>query len=395
MNAKIALGFGDNVDYEIVWDSAVLEHLITHYAIQASDLTADAPIGTERDLVISILHFLESGTGGERFVAAPALIEHFAQRFTKKITLGGTSVRAAIAMRKLGCVSALHLVTVNEPVRRLIPADSPYVCSNAVDTLYPHLIVQFASSAHVCASDIDLRAHRANRIIYHHDTDNITMRLNKDFARLLPAAQALLISGFNAMQSEELLLDRIAAVQCMIDALPQGACVFFEDAAFYNPSFSTRIQQALAGRITVYSLNEDELQAHIGRRLDVLNAAQMETALATLHHLIAAPILVVHSLYWALAYGAAAQDYAAALKGGVTMATARFCYGDDFTEREYRAVAALPPNPDGVRFAEDLTRRLKDNVCCVPVAHVEPSQPTTVGLGDAFVGGFLAALVGR
>ncbi|MCB0136780.1 MAG: hypothetical protein KDD75_16870, partial [Caldilineaceae bacterium] len=74
--------------------------------------------------------------------------------------------------------------------------------------------------------------------------------------------------------------------------------------------------------------------------------------------------------------------------------TTRFCHGDDFTAREYSAVAALPPTADGARFAAAITQRLGDRVCCVPVAHVEQSKATTVGLGDAFVGGFLAALVG-
>jgi len=393
MHIKIALGFGNNVDYEIVWDSTVFEEMIACNAICASDLSADPPIHSERDMVLSILRFLESGRGGERFVAAPAVIEQFARRFAKKVTLGGTSVRAAIAMRKLGYISALHLVTVNEHVRQLIPVDSPYVYSNTAETLYPHLIVQFAKGVHVRAGDIDITAHRANRIIYHSDIDNILMRLNEEFAHLITDAQVLLVSGFNAMQSEELLIDRLAAVRRMIDALPAGACIFFEDAAFYNPTFSTRVQQTLADRITVYSLNEDELQSHVGQHLDVLNAAQMEAALSTLHRLIAAPILVVHCLYWALAYGPTAQRYAEALKGGVTLATTRFCYGDDFTAREYQAVAALPSNPDGIRFAADITRRLTNHVCCIPVAQVEQSRATTVGLGDAFVGGFLAALV--
>ncbi|MCB0149688.1 MAG: hypothetical protein KDE01_18845, partial [Caldilineaceae bacterium] len=110
--------------------------------------------------------------------------------------------------------------------------------------------------------------------------------------------------------------------------------------------------------------------------------------------LIPAPILVVHSMHWALAYGPTAPRYRPALAGGVTMATTRFCHGDDFTAREYSAVAALPPTADGARFAAAITQRLGDRVCCVPVAHVEQSKATTVGLGDAFVGGFLAALVG-
>ncbi|MBV7327992.1 ADP-dependent glucokinase/phosphofructokinase [Chloroflexi bacterium TSY] len=166
MTEKIALGFGDNIDYEIVWDSKVIENLIIHYRIRGEELDANIVINDERDLVISILSFLKAGTGGERFVSSSAIIEHFVQNFEWKITLGGTSVRAAIAMRKLGYTSALHLVTINDHVRKLIPQDSPYVCSNTKESSYPHLIVQFGQDTCVRVGDIEFCTSRANRIIY-------------------------------------------------------------------------------------------------------------------------------------------------------------------------------------------------------------------------------------
>ena len=55
MSEKIALGLGDNTDYEIVWNSKVMEDLIVQYGIHAGEISADGPINSERDLVISIL----------------------------------------------------------------------------------------------------------------------------------------------------------------------------------------------------------------------------------------------------------------------------------------------------------------------------------------------------
>ncbi len=394
MNEQIVLGFGGCIDYEIVWDSTAIEALIHHYAIRAAELNINQVIQSERDLVISILSFVQAGIGGERFVADSAIIEQFARHFAKKITLGGTSVRAAIAMRKLGYTSALHLVTINEHFRRLLPPDCPTLCSNPQESAHPHLIVQFGQGVCIKAGDIDLCAARANRIIYHHDDDNIRMDLNEDFADLMRAAKVLLISGFNAMQSEELLTHRLAAVLRMLEKLPQDAQVFFEDAVYYNPRFHQLILETLAQQITIFSLNEDELQAHLGRKLDLLDAKQIKAALTDLQKIIPVPILVVHSMYWALAYGQNASHMAQALQGGVTMATTRFRYGDDFTVEHYRGVEQLVPNPAGARFAEELTALLGDQVCCVPVAQVEQTNATTIGLGDAFVGGFLPALVG-
>jgi ADP-dependent phosphofructokinase/glucokinase len=394
MNQKIALGLGDNTDYEIVWNSKVLEDLIVRYGIRNDELAANGAVHSERELVVSILSFLKTGTGGERWVSSSAIIEDFAQKFAMKITLGGTSVRSAIAMRKLGYTSALHLVTINEHVRRLIPHDSPYVCSNTEDSSYPHLIVQFGHDTRVRAGDIDLCPGRANRIIYHNDADNITMRLNEDYANLITEAKVFLISGFNAMQSEELLTDRLASLLRIMARLPKDALVFYEDAGFYNPAFNQLIHPLLADHISIFSLNEDELQAHLGRKLDLLDAAAIKAALADLQRQIPVPIIVVHSMYWALAYGENAARVAKALKGGVTMATTRFRYGDDFSVADYEEVEGLAPNPKGAVFAAALQQLFAGQVCCVPVAHVEQSNATTIGLGDAFVGGFLPALLG-
>jgi ADP-dependent phosphofructokinase/glucokinase len=46
-----------------------------------------------------------------------------------------------------------------------------------------------------------------------------------------------------------------------------------------------------------------------------------------------------------------------------------------------------------VVVANELKKLLGDRICCVPVVHVEGPNATTVGLGDAFVGGFLPALL--
>lgn len=393
MYPKIALGMGDNVDYEIVWDSAPLEELIVEFDVINVELDLRTEVCSERDLVVSILSFLKAGVGGERRVASPRIIESFAQRFTFKPTLGGTSVRAAIAMRKLGHRSSLHLTTTNDYVRALIPADSPYVSSNTQDTLYPHLIIQFGEGAHVAASDIDITATRPNRIIYNNNPDSQTMRINLAWGEMIAEARVFLISGFNAMHDRVLLAERMKTLRQLLDFLPKDAHVYYEDAGFHQPGFSELVIQSLIDRITIYSLNEDELQAHVSRSLDLLDAHAIGEALTELHRQIPAPLVVVHSAYWALAWGAQARAYRTALKGGVAMATTRFRHGDDFTPEHYHQIEATAPNPQGAAFASAIEALLGEMVCCVPVAQVEQHNATTIGLGDAFVGGFLPLLV--
>ena len=393
MSAEIALGFGNSVDYEIDWNAEVFEDLIDCYGIRNDELNTSSAIHSERDLVVSILGFMNSADGGERYVSDIEVIGRFAAQFEKKITLGGTSVRAAVAMRKLGHTSALHLITQNDHVRRLIPPDCPYVCSNPRDSSYPHLIVQFDNDARVRAGDIDIRASRPNRLIYHSNTDNISMRLNEDFADLIAGAKVLLISGFNAMQSKPLLADRLTTLMRMIDRLPDDATIFYEDGGYFDRGCSKLVFGTLGRRLDVCSLNEDELQIHLNRKVALCDVGEIRKAVTDLHRLIPASTLVVHTQNWAVAHGAGASRYAAALRAGVTIATTRFRYGDDFTLENYREIDGCAPHAQNERFAEAINSTADGNMVCLPVAAVEQTNATTVGLGDAFVGGFLPSLL--
>jgi ADP-dependent phosphofructokinase/glucokinase len=395
MGERIVLGLGDNTDYEIAWDSRLLEDLILEHGITAAELDADIPVSTIRDLAVSILGFLATERGGERFVRSPELIEEFSGRFRTKITVGGTAIRAAIAMRRLGHRSALHLVTINDHVRRLIPKDSPWVCSGKGDSSYPHLIVQFGGDTRVRAGDIDIRTERANRIIYDNDRDNILMELDPGLAALASDARVFLISGFNAMQSEDLLADRLTSLLVILRTLPSDALVFYEDACFHNPSLSAQVRKALIEDIDIYSLNEDELQCHLDRKIPLLDPTEVYASLLDLRRLLPGPALVIHTRNWALVFGPGAGRYAKALKGGITMATVRLRFGDDFTPAEYEETEGLPAEEPGSRFAVALSGLAGSEVCCLPSVQVEERRVTTIGLGDAFVGGFLPALVER
>ncbi|MFP3155305.1 ADP-dependent glucokinase/phosphofructokinase [Lachnospiraceae bacterium ZAX-1] len=392
MKEKIILGLGDNIDYEIAWDSKVLERCVDQYQILDEELSTEIKIQSERDLVVSILGFLKTESGGERFVARPEIIETFVKNFQYKITLGGTPVRAAIVMRKLGYTSALHLVTMNEHVRRLIPHDSPYVSSAKEESSYPHLIVQFGAEAKVKASDIDICTSRSNRIIYDNDYDNIVMELNEDFAELMTGAKVFLVSGFNAMQSKELLATRLETLLRMMTKLPSTTLVFYEDAGFHTEEFSGQVRAALIKRIDIYSLNEDELQKYLERKLDLLNPKQMEQALKDLYQLIPAPLLVVHTRYWVLAYGENAGFYASAIKGGITMAGTRFRFGDDFTVEDYKETEQFVLQEQGVVFKAKIEELMGNKVCCLACIQADETNATTIGLGDSFVGGFIPAL---
>jgi ADP-dependent phosphofructokinase/glucokinase len=170
--------------------------------------------------------------------------------------------------------------------------------------------------------------------------------------------------------------------------------VFYEDAGFHDDALRAIVSREFSGRIDVHSLNEDELQTYLGRAVDLLDVAEVKQALADFYHRFSiAPTVVVHTKYWALAFGKRPSRYAAGLNGGVELAGVRYRNGDDFTLEDLDEVRALPPHPAGLRFAEAITAELGESVHCVPSKLVQTPSPTTIGLGDTFVGGFLAALL--
>jgi len=392
---NVVLGLGGTVDYEVEWNSAVIEGLIQDFAIDAAELDRFVPVDSERNLVVSILAHLRDGVGGERFITSSDTVKTFASRFQKRITLGGTCVRAGMAMAKLGIPSTLHLVSIDDTVRRLLPASCTYISSASADSTDPHLIVQFNGGATVRAGDIDLRADHPNRIIFTNDPPNTAMMLSKELGNALRTADAFLISGLNVIDERSVLDARLATLGRELQNLPPGAVVFYEDAGFHHAVFAPVVRDFMADTVTVYSMNEDELQAHLNRPIDLLNAVDVYAALRELHGLMPARTTVIHTKYWSLAYGNNAGKWRSGLKGGITMASTRFCYGDNFTPADYEAVGQGPVNSLGAQLAEDLHRRLGADVLCLPALSLATQSPTTIGLGDSFVGGFIAAIIGQ
>lgn len=391
----IVLGLGGTVDYEIELDPHVVSTLISEFQISVNELSNTIPINSERDLALHLLAFLQNGSGGERFVSKSSIIESFAHRFKIKITLGGTCVRAAMAMDVFGIASTLHLVSISDDVRRLLPKSTKYICSSDVDTFDPHLIVQFADGVKISARDIDFVTPQPNRIIFTNDPPNRELVISEQFGAVLSKAKICLISGFNCIQDPLVLEQRIDSIKRHLKKLPQGSIVFFEDAGYHVPELSKVVRAQLVDDFNVYSMNEEEMQSYLGRSLDLLDPVAMSEAFKQLYTMIASKVLVIHTKFWSIAIGKDAANYESALRGGMTMASTRYCFGDDFTQKNYEEVAQYPLNPRGEFFAEIMNSLFGEHLVCVPAFTLNVAKPSTIGLGDSFVGGFIAALSRR
>jgi ADP-dependent phosphofructokinase/glucokinase len=340
-----------------------------------------------------MLDFVKKSAGGQRFLERPEIVDDYAQWFRYRITIGGTCPRSAIAMAKMGYRSRLHLVTNNEHIRRLLPVEAAGVFSGEGDSLYPHLIVQYARGIRIDAGDIHIVTDRANRIIYDNDPDNSLLKLNPAFFDDAESIRVLLISGFNTMLNRDLLTSRLRQLSVLLDKLPGTARIFYEDAGFYDNCFPGIVQDALRRYIHVYSLNEDELMNYAGERIDLLNPSLVYGAVRRVMKKIRTPVMVVHTKYWALACGEEAERYRPSLKGGIVMATARFRFGDAVSEEKYRLTATLAADPQGASFRDGIEALGNGRICCEPSLAAPETRVTAVGLGDAFVGGFIPALI--
>ena len=390
VDRQLVLGLGGTVDYELRWDSAVFDRLAFEHRVRRHELTSTAPIVDERSLLIAVLALVAAGAGAERFVASSEVVEAFAAHFAYDVTLGGTGVRAGLVLDSLGIPSVQHLVSIDDTVRRLLPVGVSYVCSATQDTLDPHLIVQYPVGAHVRLMDADILSPAANRLIFANDPPNREMRLAPELGDALATSSAFLVSGFNTMQDHDLLEQRLDELEREMRRLPAEALVYYEDAGFYQRAFAETVRRRLLGRIDVYSLNEDELQEYLGRTVALLDPADVVRALAEIRALIPVPALVVHTRHWAIAVGPVASRHRAALDSAVRVAATRYRLGDGFTAAQADETAGLPRHDGGAALVSAVERALPDAVG-VPGFLLDVARPTTIGLGDTFVGGFLAA----
>jgi ADP-dependent phosphofructokinase/glucokinase len=390
---RLVLGLGGTVDYELRWDAAVLGRLAAEHGVRREELTSTAPVVDERSLLVAVLALIDSGAGAERFVTSSAVVEEFAAHFDFAVTLGGTGVRAGLVLDALGIPSTQHLVSIDDNVRRLLPAAVSFICSAAEDTLDPHLIVQYPAGARIPLADGDVVAPAANRLIFANDPPNREMRLAAELAETLATASALLVSGFNTMQDHDLLEQRLGELREAMRRLPVDALVYYEDAGFYTRAFAETVRARLLPAIDVYGLNEDELQEYVGSTVDLLNPAEVVDALSRVRTIIPGPVLVVHTRYWAVAVGSAAARHRAALESAVRVAATRYRLGDSFTAADVEGTTAMSRHERGAELVAAIETAMPEAVG-VPAFSLDVAHPTTIGLGDTFVGGFLAAQAG-
>lgn len=393
MGDRIALGFHAAIDYELQWNKEIIEKLCRTFRIRISELDMELPVHTERDMLVASLAFMKEGAGGEFVPDSNEACVRFAERFQYKRTVGGTAARAAIALSKLGMESSLSMCTCNSVMRDLLP-EQVHGFSNLEDTerpVFPHVILSYPSGERIQVNDIDFVTPRENRLMYSRDEDSLNMEISLQFAHKLSDVKAFLMGSFSEVLNRDILLDRTERAGALLQKLKPSAWFIFEDACYINKEFRYLVHEILKDRIDVLSMNEDELQECIGRRIDILDEREIEAAIRYVYEKEGVPNLIIHSSNWALAYGQDASDMEPVLQSGIGLSSARFINGDHFGKGEFEAVFRLPDKECGREFCRRITKRIHRELCICPTKELSfVKRPTIVGLGDFFAGGLTA-----
>jgi len=393
---RIALGLNNCIDYEIQWDSGVLEALVEENDIHRSDVRRYSEVKSLRELICSLLYQMEAGEGIGCKVSDMDIVFEYSDSFTFRKTLGGTGVRAAITIRKFGYRSILHLVSQSDDVRALLPEGCEYYCAVDHDADYPHLIIQFPVGAEIRVNDIHIVTKRANRVMYFNDEGIMTLPLTEEFFKAAGNCNTLLLGGFTSVSDPKRGMEQAMKAVEYINRHISDAVIYYESSCppgGIKPEHNA-IWRKILSVSHIYSMNEDELQQHIGEKINLHDAAGVVAAIEKLSKIVPCENYVIHTKYWTLMYGRNASGCLAPLQYAVDISTTRLLYGDEMTAEELNNdTRRRPYDPEGLAFKKQLEQgRWKRDVICVPSYLVNEKNVVTIGLGDSFVGGFVAKL---
>jgi ADP-dependent phosphofructokinase/glucokinase len=185
----------------------------------------------------------------------------------------------------------------------------------------------------------------------------------------------------------------MASTRELFGSISDDAWILLEDGCYIEKEFRYYVHKSLMEHLDVLSMNEDEMQDYIGRRINILDPEAISEAISYVYKETGVPVLVVHSASWALAYGEHPEKLTEALNRGICLSATRFRYGDKFGKEDYQETVGLAPKIEGEEFCRNIKNRMGDCICCLPAKDLSfVEHPTIVGLGDFFAGGLVSGL---
>lgn len=409
-NRWFCLGLGNNVDEEIVWDREVLQDLMIEY-LSSSEIPEQLPghIATPGDSLTLVAALFRQGKGAELPLTNEAICRFLEKHFHCQRTLGGTGARAARALAALGFRVFVHLNILSDTVRNLLDVPALYTVIGqemvkltdlnglGEDHYAPHFIVQFSEGDELQIGQETIRCPQSNRLILPYDDINTTLILNSSYfnhiVNMGEEVASVVVSGFNAMIDEELLLKRLQEVADALKPIrSQKTPIYLEDGGYHRPAYKQHVLRQLGSIVDVFGMNEDELADIIGLHHKTVDISDLHSILNSLEFLFEQYDLrntILHTKNFALYYGQDRYDeIAAGLAFANALAATRARIGRDGTLNEIHNTLALPESPQGRNFQQQAQKTILNRYLVVSPARYIPQPSCTIGLGDTFVAGF-------
>ena len=393
MLKEIILGFSSNIDYEINLDKSDFENLVNNSEIDLYNLKELVEVNSTSDLLSIILYSMENGKGGEYFVKDIKIINDFLSNFSYKATLGGTAIRCAYALSILNKEFIVHLSTFNYEVKKIMPDHFNYVFSNLNKKLYPHLIIQYPSNYDLQLKK-NISTNKPERLIFVNDPINENLRINKDIFKRINKCKIFLYSGLNCVKSCEYLDELFPIIQSNLNKMPQNSFSYYEDACYHSKKIAKKVRNYFFNNVDFCSLNEDEFSEFTNNTNFKIDPYVLLQDLKKFKNLYKSKFVVVHTSRWSLIYGQNSKRFSVCITSAVRLSAARMAYGDNLTKFDFNRFKNEISNQKSLKseFSEYFKKVNDKMLFFHPSIEVKVKEPTTVGLGDFFVGGFLASL---
>ena len=377
---RIALGLTNNVDHIITMTPSLLQEAILRLHIHAEDIHFYSRLDTEKDVICTLLYCIHHQQGGERFVEHFLVLEQLSDHFPHNKSVGGTAARAANILSDWGIPTLLHCVSYTMEDKQLIHPLVTVVSSNLEEKAAFHCIMQYNQGLRVQVDSKYITASQSNRIILNNNPAIKRVMINPHFFSLAKECPTVLISGFNAIHDVKILEERLAQTAHYLSTFNKSTTVFYEEGCFHKPQFRRMVRETLGPYLTIYSMNEDEWFDLI--QCEAKDDEQRVKAVHTAYQILNVPTVVIHTQKFALIFGENAKELESALQAGVDAATCHLIGTTQVPEN-------IPGNPEGLSL-QQLCRKEEETMCCIPTYVLEQKTLTTVGLGDAFIAGFLS-----
>lgn len=410
-NAWYCLGLGNNVDQEIVWDSAIIDRLFTEYPINGDSQTQNFSegIATPPQFLCLLLNLFRQGKGGEYPLANEQICRFLESHFDCQATLGGTGARGGRTLAHLGFLVLLHLNILSQTVQDLLA--SPLIHTTIPGGITrvrdlgecgrgeyaPHFIVQYNRGDTIHAARQRIECPQANRIILPFDEINKTLPLYDHFFRAMLETSdriaSVVISGFNAMTDEALLLQRLTRLKTALLLIhSKHIPIYFEDGGYHVPRYKEHVFRALGPLIDVCGMNEDEFFDILHLHHHTVNMSDLHSIVAGLEAILTTydfKSVVLHTKDYALFYGARFNEsIEAGLEFANLLAATRARIGKDGNLRDVEDTYCLPDSEQGITFQQQSQNSVMNRYLVVSPAKYLSNPACTIGLGDTFVAGF-------